>query len=239
MIFEQDTPCMLKVAMETLIDIANWYALLSDTFIWMYNAEKPLHVLLKFALDILVMQEVPYHISVGLTSRLHRKKKAPWPAVLLCIGLYEIRSFKHVDVEAEQMKKYPFDLQSYNLYDPHCILKDHCARVQFNWIHRACHWVEENPWRYCYNSSRLNELVDFTVEWLVEQRATASRRALKATTVAEVNIPVCHKGKRKVSHHMEEEKSLKFQADPLVEKSTMTVEEKCWVAEAPRNSHGA
>ena len=66
MIFEQDPPCMLKVAMEALIDIADWYASPSSTFIRMYKAEKPLHVLSKFSLDKLVMQELSYHISAGL-----------------------------------------------------------------------------------------------------------------------------------------------------------------------------
>jgi len=48
------------------------------------------------------------------------------------------RNFKHVDVEAEEIKKYPFDTQSYNPYDPHCFVKDHYVRVQFQWIHEAC-----------------------------------------------------------------------------------------------------
>ncbi len=46
---------MSKAPMDALIDIANWYASPSDTFIQMYNAKKPPHVLLKFALDKLVM----------------------------------------------------------------------------------------------------------------------------------------------------------------------------------------
>ena len=33
MIFEQDPPCILKATMEALIDIENWYASLSRTFI--------------------------------------------------------------------------------------------------------------------------------------------------------------------------------------------------------------
>ena len=72
--------------------------------------EKHPHVLLKFSLDILIMQEVAYHISVGLIARLQWKKKAPWPTLPFQIGLYEIQSIKQADVEVEQMKKYPFDL---------------------------------------------------------------------------------------------------------------------------------
>ena len=87
--------------MEALVDIANWYASPSGTFIRMFSTKNPLHVLPKFSLDILIMQEVAYHISVGLTTRLHRKKKAPLPALLLLIGLYEIRGIKQVDVKVE------------------------------------------------------------------------------------------------------------------------------------------
>ena len=139
MIFEQDPPYMLKEAMEALINIVDWYALSFGTFIWMYNAENPPHVFLKFSMDELVMQEVSYHISARLSCRLHRKKKAPWPALSLRIGLYEIQNLKHADVEIEEIKKYPFDVQRFNLYDLHCILKDNYVRVQFQWIHGTCH----------------------------------------------------------------------------------------------------
>lgn len=81
---------MSMVAMEALIDIVDWYASSSDTFIWMYNMEKPLNVLLKFSLDILIMQEVSFHILARLTARLHRNKKEPWPTFPLHIRLYEI-----------------------------------------------------------------------------------------------------------------------------------------------------
>ena len=105
---------MSKEVMEALIDIADWYASLFGTFIRMYSVKKPLHVLSKFSLDKIVMQEVAYHISARLSDRLHRKKKAPWPALALWIGFYEIHTFKHADVEVEEMKKYPFDARSYN-----------------------------------------------------------------------------------------------------------------------------
>ena len=50
MIFERDPPYMSNEAMEALIGIVDWYASPSGTFIWMYNAKKPPHVLPKFAL---------------------------------------------------------------------------------------------------------------------------------------------------------------------------------------------
>ncbi len=72
--------------------------------------EKPLHVLLKFIMDKLVMKEVSYHILAGFSARLHRKKKEPWPTIPLQIGLYEIWNLKHAYVEREEIKKYDFDI---------------------------------------------------------------------------------------------------------------------------------
>lgn len=57
MIFRQDPPCMSKEVIEALIGIANWYASLFDSFIRMFTTEKPLHVLPKFPLDVLVMRK--------------------------------------------------------------------------------------------------------------------------------------------------------------------------------------
>ena len=76
----------------------------------MFNVKKPPHVLPKFSLDVLFIQEVAYHIASRLTVRLQWKKKVPWPTLPLRIGLYEIQSIKQADVEVKQMKKYPFDL---------------------------------------------------------------------------------------------------------------------------------
>lgn len=78
MIFEQDLPCMSQEAMEALLNIANWYASLDGTFIKMYNVEKAPHVFPRFSIDKMVMKEVAYHISIGLSDGLHKKKKAPW-----------------------------------------------------------------------------------------------------------------------------------------------------------------
>lgn len=46
--------------------------------------------------------------------------------------------------------------------------------------------------------------------WLAKKREAASRRAPKAATTIEVNIPVHDKGKRKIVDLMEEEKNCKF-----------------------------
>ena len=101
---------MLQEIMEALIDIVDWYASPLGTFIR------------KFSMDKLVMQEVAYHISIRLSATLHRKKKAPWPALPLQIGLYEIQSLKHIEAETKEFNRFTFGSRSFNTYDPHCVV---------------------------------------------------------------------------------------------------------------------
>jgi len=86
--------------MEVIVDIANWYVSPGDTFIRFFSRENPLRVLPRYANDKLILQEVSYHLSIGLSTALHRKKKAPWPTLPLHMGLYVINNLKFVDVEA-------------------------------------------------------------------------------------------------------------------------------------------
>lgn len=143
--------------MEALVNIEYWCASPLGTFIQMYNVEKAPYVLPKFSMDKLVMQEVAYHTLTGLSTRLYRKKKAHWPTLPLWIGCYEIQSLKNTEAEMEEFNRFTFNTRSFNPYDPHYVAKDHCMRVYHPWIHSTCHWPKEDPWRYRYNSSRLNE----------------------------------------------------------------------------------
>lgn len=104
---------MSQEVMQELLNNADWYASPSGTFIKMFSGENPMHVLPRFVTDKLVMQEVMYHISTGLLARLHRRKKAPWPALPLRIGLYEIQSLKDADAEVEDLKKFDFGTKEF------------------------------------------------------------------------------------------------------------------------------
>ena len=89
---------------------------------------------------------------------------------------------------------------------------------------RACHWLKEDLWRYCYNSSRTNELVSIAVEWKLALYTAAPQ---DETTTTEVkNKPVQDKGKRKIVEIVEAEKSYKIREDPLVEKVALEIEVK-------------
>jgi len=141
MIFEQSLPCMSQTSIELLLNIANCYTSLEGTFIKMYNMEKDLHVLSRFSTDKLVMQEVSYHISIGLSAGLHKKKKAPWLTLPMQIGFYTIKSLKEPDVEVNDFKNFKFGTKSFNPYDPHGLCRDHYARLYYPQIHEVCHWL--------------------------------------------------------------------------------------------------
>jgi len=145
LIFEQYPPFMSQEAMEVILNITNRNASLDGTFIRVFVGEKPMHVLPRYAMENLVMQEVSYHLSTGLSVGLHRKKKVSWLTLPLRIGLYEIKILKDADAEAKEILKFEFDTKYFNMYDPCGIFKDHCAKVYYPWIHRTFHWNEEDP----------------------------------------------------------------------------------------------
>ena len=154
----------------------------------MYNTEKPLHVLPRYAMNKLVMQEVTYHLFIGLSSGLHRKKKAPWPALPLMIELYEIKNLKYADVEVKELLKFAFSTMDFNPYDPHGICKNHFVKVYYPWIHETFHWHEEDPWRYSYNDSMLHDPVSIVTTWNYTLQAVAMQEATTTTTIT--NNPV-------------------------------------------------
>lgn len=97
---------MFQEETEVILNITDWYASPGGTFIRVFGEEKPPHVLLRYATYKLVMQEVTYHLSIGLSVGLHRKKKAPWPTLPLWIRLYKINILKDRDDEAKKIVKF-------------------------------------------------------------------------------------------------------------------------------------
>lgn len=145
---------------------------------------------------------------------------ATWPTLPVRIGLYMVGSLKETDSEVEDFKKFKFGTRSFNPYNAHGLCRDHCARVYYPWIHGACHWPEEDSWRYCYNSSRTNEPINIVVEWLESLKVAALQ--VVATSIK----PVQDKGKRKIVKGTETKKSYKFKEDPLVQKVSLKIDVK-------------
>jgi len=129
------------------------------------------------------------------------------------IGLYAIRSLKEVDVKVVDFKKFKFNTRSFNLYDPHGLCRDHYVRVYYPWLHWACHWPEEDPWRYFYKSSRPDELVRIAVEWLAMLKATIPHGEVK-TTIGSIKF-VKDKGNRKISESTKQRKATSLRKTQL------------------------
>lgn len=64
-----------------------------------------------------------------------------------------------MDAEAKEILKFEFGTKYFNLFEPHGICKNHCAKVHYPWIHGTFHWHKKGPWRYYYNDSKPNEPV--------------------------------------------------------------------------------
>lgn len=120
----------------------------------------------------------------------------------------------------EEFKRFTLGPRSFNPYDPHFLVMDHCTRVKHPWIHEVCHWPKEDPWRYFYHFSRLNEPANIVVEWL------AKKKPAKSLAIADGSRPVDDKWKRKVVDSAEAEQSYKFKENPLVMKVTLENEAK-------------
>lgn len=161
MIFEEEPPCMSLGAMEAISEIVDWFTSLDGTLIRVFDRQNSLHLLPRYTTNKIFMQEVSYHLAIGLSAALHMKKKAPWPNLPMQIGLYEIKNMKVMDTEGKVIDKFTFNSQDFNLYDPCGIYKDHCAIIHFQWLIGTFQWQEEDPWKNFYNASKTHKLASF------------------------------------------------------------------------------
>lgn len=122
-----------------------------------------LHLLPRYATYKLVMQEVSYHLSTGLSTGVHRKKKLSWLILPFWIRLYEIKSLNDAYVKAKEILTFDFSTKDFNPYDPHGICKNHSMKVYYPWIHWTFESHDEDPSNYCYNESKLHEMVIITI----------------------------------------------------------------------------
>lgn len=152
------------------------------------------------------------------------KKKAPWPTLPLQIKLYEIKSLQDVDCKAKEIVRFKFHTKDINRYDPRSICKDHCVRVYFPLIYETFHWPKDDPWRYCYNVSRLNDLISLVRTQKNSLQITTTQEA--TTRVAVGSYPMQDKGKKKIYENLEEEKSCKMREDSIMDKIDLIAEEK-------------
>jgi hypothetical protein len=75
---------MKNKAIAVIRRIEDWYLMEHDTYIRIYGAMKPPHLLPWFIPEKLVLQEVAYQTIIR--GMLYRSKKAIWPLLPLYIG---------------------------------------------------------------------------------------------------------------------------------------------------------
>ena len=76
MIFEEEAPCMSHKAMSVVSEVVDWFTSRDGTHLKVFGFQKQSHLLLRYAINKIVIQQVAYHLVIGLSVMLQRKKKA-------------------------------------------------------------------------------------------------------------------------------------------------------------------
>jgi hypothetical protein len=94
-IFCTAPPFMTYKSIVVIMRIGDWYLMEHDTYIRVYGAMKPPHLLPWFVPDKLVLQEVAYHTIIhGVGGMLYQLKKAIWNLFPLYVGNYFFKNIK-------------------------------------------------------------------------------------------------------------------------------------------------
>lgn len=128
LLFGEEANYMFKRAKEKIIRVADQFPIQEGTFIRFFGSYKPPHALPKFVIDKLMLQEVCYQMTTGLSKTLNKGKKKPQPSLPLTTGAYTIDIFQEVEVEAEEMKGFYFVNLSHHRYDPKGMVAAHCMK---------------------------------------------------------------------------------------------------------------
>jgi hypothetical protein len=78
-------------------------------YIRVYGTMKSPHILPKFVLDKLVLQEISYQTMIhGVGACLYRDKKAIWPPLPLWVGSYSFKEIKESQAEVNTLASFHF-----------------------------------------------------------------------------------------------------------------------------------
>jgi hypothetical protein len=95
------------------------------TYIRIYGAMKPPHLVPWFIPDKLVLQEVAYQTIIhGVGGTLYRSMKEIWPPLPLYIGTYFFENTKQVEAEVDVFLSYHFGEEIFRSHDPKNIAKE-------------------------------------------------------------------------------------------------------------------
>jgi hypothetical protein len=80
---------MIDKVQDIIWRVGDWYLLEYGTYIKIYGATKAPHMLSKFIPDMLVLEEITYHMVIHrIGTTLNRDKKTIWTPLLLWVCSY-------------------------------------------------------------------------------------------------------------------------------------------------------
>jgi hypothetical protein len=101
------------------------------TYVRIFGATGPPHLLPKYVPDKLLAREVAYQtIEKGVTAYLSEKNKKYWPNFPLHIGQYSLLNKKHVEKEVEVLKEICLCTGNKKGHDPQNIIYKHIKVVK-------------------------------------------------------------------------------------------------------------
>jgi hypothetical protein len=135
---------MIDNAIAVIRRIGDWYLMEHDTYIRIYGAMKPPHLLPRFVPNKLVFEEVAYQTIIhGVVGMLYRSKKEIFPPLPLYIGNYFFENTKQSQSEVDILLSYHFGEEIFMRHDPQNIVKDHFNSMRLLHEYTIEFWEEE------------------------------------------------------------------------------------------------
>lgn len=119
-------------AMDSITELVDWFASPDGIYLRVFGFHKSSYMLLRYATNKLVMQKISYHVSIGLSTILQRKRKCPWPTFPLHVETCEIKNLKVAKAEGNELENFRFGIMEYHPYEPKRISKQDCSKIHFN-----------------------------------------------------------------------------------------------------------
>jgi hypothetical protein len=120
-------------AINALREIGDWYIKKYYTYVRIYGAIGPPHLLSKYVPDKLLVREISYQtIEKGVTSYLSEKNKKYWPIFPLHIGRHTLSNKPHAEKEAEALREICLFTGSIKGHDPQNVVYEHIKVVNIS-----------------------------------------------------------------------------------------------------------
>jgi hypothetical protein len=134
---------MTNKAIIVIIRIGDWYLMEHGTYIRIYGAKKPPHLLPLFNPDKLVLQEVAYQTIIhGVRGILYRSKKSIWTPLPLYIDNYFFENTKQALAEVDVLLSYHSGEEILLRHDSKNILKENFYSMRLSYEYTTEFWEE-------------------------------------------------------------------------------------------------